>query len=150
MAAAKPVAPIEIDTATLAKPVGRSAHIRIGGTVFEAHCPKDAVLARIKAEAETSLDAITRIIAAMIGKAGGEQVADMLHDEDNEEVSLVTLSALVRYLLEDPDGPEWGKALTESLKELGSGETPRTVPVRRTSAPARAPKKAAKRAPARR
>lgn len=145
----KTVEPIEIDTAALAKPIGRTAHIRIGGVVFEAHCPKDAVLAKIKAEASSSIDVIVRIIGAMIGKAGGEQVAAMLDDEDNDEVTLVTLSELVKYLLDNPDGPQWGNALTESLKELGSGETPRTVPVRRSSAPAR-PKKAAARKPARR
>jgi len=142
-------APVEIDTATLAKPIGRTAYIRIGGVVFEAKCPKDAVLAKIKADSKTSIDIITKIIASMIGKDGGAQVAAMLEDEDNDEITLVTLSELVKYLLDHPDGPRWGDALTESLKELGSGETPRTVPVRRALAPAHA-KKAVKRTPARR
>lgn len=142
------VEPIEIDTAALAKPIGRTAHIRIGGEVFEAHCPKDAVLAKIKQEGTGSIEVITRIVTAMIGRDGGERVAAMLDDEDNDEVSLVTLSALVKYLLEDPDGPQWGNALTASLKSLGSGDTPRTVPVRR-STPPRAPR-AAKKTPARR
>ena len=148
MATAKTVEPIEIDTATLARPVGRTAHIRIGGTVYEAHCPKDAVLAKIQNDNDPSVTKVVRLISSMIGKEGGEEVAAMLEDEDNDEVSLFTLSELVKYLFDDPDGPQWGKALTESLKEIGSGETPRTVPVRRSSAPAKAPR-AAKR-PARR
>lgn len=138
--------PIEIDTAALARPIGRTAHIRIGGVVFEAHCPKDAVLARIQ-EGTNSIEVIEQVITAMIGREGGDQVREMLADEDNTEVSLITLSELVRYLMEHPDGPQWGEALADSMQALGSGETPRTVPVQqqaspaRTKSPARATKK---------
>lgn len=145
----KSLEPVEIDTAKYKKPVGRTSLIRIGGTVFEAHCPKDAVLAQINSEDLGSFDTVTRVIAAMIGRDGGEKVVEMLEDPDNDEVSLMTLSSLIRFLMEDPEGPRWGEALTESLKSLGSGETPRTIPVRRTSAPARAPR-AAKRTAAKR
>lgn len=147
MATATTVQPIEIDTATLAKPIGRTAHIRIGGVVFEAHCPKDAVLARIQSEGTNSIEVIEQVITAMIGREGGDQVREMLADEDNVEVSLMTLSELVRYLMENPDGPQWGEALADSMQALGSGETPRTVPVQqqaspaRTKSPARATKK---------
>ena len=144
----KPLEPVEIDTATLAKPVGRIAPIRIGGNVYQAKCPKDAVLARIQTEGTNSIEVIESVITAMIGKKGGAEVADMLADEDDDEVSIMTLSALIRFLMEDPAGPQWASELASSLKSLGSGETPRTVPVRRGSAPARAPR-AAKRAVAR-
>jgi len=142
MAATKTAAPapVEIDTATLAKPIGRTAHIRIGGVVFEAKCPKDAVLARIQEEGTNSVTVIGDVMAAMIGKKGGEQVLAMLDDPDNYEVSLGTLSLLVTYLLEDEAGPQWGKALADNLKALGSGEKPRTIPVKRTTGPARSPK----------
>lgn len=137
-------APVEIDTATLANKALRTAHIRIGGVVFEAHCPKDAVLARIHREGDDSIEVIKALISSMIGKKNGEKVAAMLEDEDADDVSIYTLSALTRYLMEDEEGPQWGKALLDGLKSLGSGETPRTVPVKRTtSAPAR-PRRAAK------
>lgn len=141
----KPIEPVEIDTAKLANKSLRTAHIRIGGEVFEAHCPKDAVLARIHRDGTDSIEVILGLISAMIGKANGEKVAAMLDDEDVDDVSIYTLSAMTRYLMEDEEGPQWGKALLDGLKSLGSGETPRTVPVKRApgSAPAR-PRRAAK------
>jgi hypothetical protein len=131
--------PVEIDTATLAKPIGRTVAIRIGGTVYEAHCPKDAVLARIQRDGTNTIDVITDVITAMIGRDGGEEVAGMLADGDNDEVSIGTLSQMIQYLMDNPDGPQWANALTENLKALGSGETPRTIPMKR-GAPARAPR----------
>lgn len=145
-------APVEIDTATLANKALRTAQIRIGGTVFEARCPKDAVLARIHREGDDSIEVIKALISSMIGKKNGEKVAAMLEDEDVEDVSIYTLSALTSYLMEDENGPQWGKALLDGLKSLGSGETPRTIPVKRAapgSAPAR-PRRAAKAATGRR
>jgi hypothetical protein len=143
-------APVEIDTATLANKALRPANIRIGGTVFEAHCPKDAVLARIHREGSDSIEVILGLISAMIGKANGEKVAAMLDDEDCDDVSIYTLSALTRYLMEDEAGPQWGKALLDGLKSLGSGETPRTVPVKKAASSRKAAPRAAKRTPARR
>ncbi|WP_062214600.1 hypothetical protein [Streptomyces sp. NBRC 109706] len=141
---------IEIDTATLAKPVGRPAHVRIGGEVFIARCPKDAVLARMADTATNRrMDLVAGYTAAIFGSEAGERIGEMLVDPDVEDVTLATLMELVRYLLSDENGPQWSKALEESFKALGSGPKPRTV---RTAPTKKAPAKraATKRAPARR
>lgn len=144
------ITPVEIDTAALAKPTGRPAAVRIGGKVYEARCPKDAVLARIHRDGTDSIEVILALISAMIGKEGGAEVAAMLDDEDVADVSILTLSGLTRYLMEDEKGPQWGAALLDEFKGLGSGETPRTVPVKKASSRKPAAPRTAKRAAARR
>lgn len=138
MSAETPV--IEIDTSALAKPIGRTAWVRIGGEVFEARCPKDAVLARIS---ETSsgkrLSLVRDYVVGIFGREAGARIGEMLDNEDLPEVSLVTLMEIISYLLDDENGPQWATALTESIKGLGSGPRPRTV----RTAPAKAPAKKA-------
>lgn len=140
--------PVVIDTKALAKPVGQSVHVRIGGVVYEAHCPKDSVFLKFKESADDNdgYATIMRCFEGMIGLEGADEVRAMVEDPGNREVSLSSLSQMLTWLLEDKDGPQWRKAIEESVKELGSGETPRTVPTRKAAAAPRT----TKRAPARR
>lgn len=138
--AAAPAAPaVEIDTAALATKAktGRTAWVRIGGEVFEAHCPKDSVLVTIYQDEKRSLSLVVRFMEAMLGKAPAARVAEMLHDPDNLEVSITTLYQLVQYLLNDDAGPRWADQITDQLKAIGSGPKPRTIPVKKAAAPAK-------------
>lgn len=141
MAAAKTIA---IDTKTLAKPIGETVNIKVGGTVYEAHCPKDSVLMRMRDDDSDSFEVISRAYTGMVGTQAGAEIVAMLDDPDNREVTLEVLSRMLQWLLESPDGPQWGKAIEESVKDLGSGETPRTVATAR-KAPARTAKRTATR-----
>jgi len=136
--AAAPATPaVEIDTAALATKTGRTAWVRIGGEVFEAHCPKDSVLVMIYQEEKRSLSLVTRFMAAMLGTEPAARVEAMLLDPDNGEVSITTLYQLTQYLLNDPDGPRWGDQVQEQLKAIGSGQKPRTIPVKKAASPAK-------------
>lgn len=123
--------PVVIDTSALARPVGETVLIGVGGETFEARCPKDAVLERMHREGSSSFDALSRVFTAMVGAKDGERITEMLDDPNNHEVSLETLSRMVTWLMKDPEGPQWAKAIEDSIKDLGSGETPRTVPTKR-------------------
>lgn len=143
--AAEPV--IEIDTSTVAKPVGRPAWVRIGGTAYEAKCPKDAVLLDLYQDNSQDLSVVLRLFAAMLGTSPAAEVEEMLHSPDHEDVTYVTLYQVVTYLMTDPKGPRWTEAISESMKALGSGQTPTT---RKVAAKPAAKKTAAKKTPARR
>lgn len=124
---------IEIDTATTSTLVGRTVHIRVGGVVFEARCPKDAILVQIQESEEATLPSIVSFMSAMVGTKSGAEIRDMLTDPDNAEVSISSLHGVIRFLMSDPAGPRWDDALTASIKALGSGEMPRTIPVKAPS-----------------
>lgn len=138
---------IEIDTSTLAEPVGRTAHIRIGGTVYEARCPKDAVLFDIYTENVQDISVVRRFLAAILGTRDAAQVEEMLSSPDHPDVTYVTLYRVVNYLMSDPKGPNWGEAVAKSVQSLGSGKTPTTQKVARKAPVKATPRKApAKRA----
>lgn len=142
---------IEIDTSTVAQPVGRSAWARIGGTAYEARCPKDAVLLDIYQDNTRDLSVIRRLLASMLGTSEATDVERMLHSPDHPDVTYVTLYQVVTYLMNDPKGPQWTEAISESMKALGSGKTPVTKKVAAKPATRKTPaKKTARKAPARR
>lgn len=143
--AAEPV--IEIDTSTVARPVGRPAWVRIGGTAYQARCPKDAVLLDIYEDNSRDLGVVRRLLASMIGTSPAVEVEEMLHSPDHEDVTYVTLYQVISYLMNDPAGPRWAEAISESMKALGSGQTPVT---KKVAAKPAAKKTATKKAPARR
>lgn len=144
---------IEIDTATAAPPVGRTAWVRIGGTAYEARCPKDAVLFDIYQGDTRDLAVVRQLLAAMLGTQAASEVEAMLTSPDHPDVSYVTLFKVVSYLMSDEKGPRWSDAVAESMKQLGSGKTPTTRKV--AAAPAKtatkkpAAKKTAAKKPAR-
>lgn len=143
--AAEPV--IEIDTSTVAQPVGRPAWIRIGGTAYEARCPKDAVVLDIYQSSTRDLTVVRRLLASMLGTNEADEVESMLHSSDHPDVTYVTLYQVVTYLMGDPEGPRWAEAIGESMKGLGSGTTPVT---KKVAAKPAAKKPAAKKATTRR
>lgn len=149
-ATAEPV--IEIDTATVAPPVGRAAWVRVGGSPFEARCPKDALLVSIYQEQSKDLAVVRRFLAAMFGTTASAEIETMLDSPDYPDVTYVTLYKVVQYLMSDPAGPQWSEAITESMKQLGSGKTPTTQRVAAKPAAARktAAKKTARKPAARR
>lgn len=132
---------IEIDTSTVAQPVGRSAWVRIGGTVYEARCPKDAVLLDIYQDNTRDLSVIRRLLAAMLGTSEAADVEAALHSPDHPDVTYVTLYQVVTYLMNDPKGPQWTEAISESMKALGSGKTPVTKKVAAKPATRKTPAK---------
>lgn len=153
---AAPTEPIiEIDTATIAKPIGRTAWVRIGGTAYEARCPKDAVLFGIYQEQSEDLAVVRKFLAAMFGTEAAAEIEAMLDSPDHPDVTYVTLYQIVQYLMSDPAGPQWSQAITESMKQLGSGKTPTTrkvaaAPAKKTTAKKPVAKKTAAKKPARR
>lgn len=153
MAATEPV--IEIDTATAALPVGRTAWVRIGGTAYEARCPKDAVLFDIYQGDTRDLSVVRHLLAAMLGTQAAGEVEAMLTSPDHPDVSYVTLFKVVSYLMSDEKGPRWSDAVAESMRQLGSGQTPTTrkvaaAPAKKTTAKKPVAKKTAAKKPARR
>lgn len=146
---AEPV--IEIDTATIAPPVGRTAWVRVGGTPYEARCPKDALLFSIYQEQSKELAVVRQFLAAMFGTTAAAEIETMLDSPDYPDVTYVTLYKVVQYLMSNPAGPRWSEAIADSMKALGSGKTPVTKKVA-AKAPAKktAAKKAVRKAPARR
>lgn len=148
--AAEPV--IEIDTSTVAAPVGRTAWVRIGGTAYEARPPKDAVLVDMYQDDIQDITVVRQFLTAMLGTKDGAAVEAMLHSPDHPDVTYVTLYKIVSYLMSDEKGPRWSEAIAESMKALGSGKTPVTQKVAR-KAPAKkttSRKPAAKKTAARR
>ena len=151
--AAEPERVIEIDTSTVARPVGRTAWVRIGGTPYEALCPKDAVLLDIYQDNTRDLTVVRRLLEAMLGTSPAAEVEEKLHSPDHPDVTYVTLYKVVSYLMTDPAGPQWTEAISESMKALGSGQTPVTkkVAAKKPAAKKTSAKKAtARKAPARR
>lgn len=128
--AAKPIA---IDTQTLARHIGDAVNIKVGGKVYEARCPKDAVLLKLRDGEADTIEVIMRAFRGMIGSENAVEVETMLNDPDNREVCIDTLARMIAFLIDDPAGPKWGDALQSSVKELGSGETPRTVATRKAA-----------------
>lgn len=142
---------IEIDTSTVAAPVGRTAWVRIGGSDYEARPPKDAVLVDLYQGNTGDIAVVRRFLTAMLGTKSGAEVEAMLHSPDHPDVTYVTLYQVVMYLMSDEKGPRWSEAIADSMKALGSGKTPVTKKVAAKS-PAKktAAKKAVRKAPARR
>lgn len=125
--AAEPV--IEIDTSTVAAPVGRTAWVRIGGTAYEARPPKDAVLVGMYQDDSQDISVVRQLLTAMLGTKYGAEVGSMLHSPDHPDVTYVTLYKVVSYLMADEKGPRWSDAIADSMKALGSGPTPVTQKV---------------------
>lgn len=143
--AAEPV--IEIDTSTVAAPVGRTAWVRIGGTAYEARPPKDAVLVDVYQDNVQDISVVRHFLVAMLGTKSGAEVEAMLHSPDHPDVTYVTLSKIVMYLMSDQKGPRWSEAIAESMKSLGSGKTPVTQKVAAKAPPKKTARKAAAKKP---
>lgn len=143
---------IEIDTSTVATPVGRTAWVRIGGTAYEARPPKDALLIDMYKDNTKDIAIVRRFLTAMLGTKCGAEVEDMLHSPDHPDVTYVTLYQVVKYLMSDEKGPRWSEAITDSMKALGSGTTPTTrkVAAKKATTKKTAAKKPARKTPPRR
>lgn len=142
--------PVIIDTADLApEPAAEPVYVRIGGNVYLAHPPKDTVLMGMDTDKDTitaavSLDMLCDIIRGMLESDAAEEVMEMIRDPSNAEVTFATMTRIIDFLIADEDGPQWGKAINETMSELGSGRTPTTVKM----PPNAAKKPAARKTPA--
>lgn len=135
---------IVVDTSQFTQKIAPDIIVGFGGVPMVARCPDPYALSVFDDDGEdvdsapAGRNKIREFLSTILSTEDAGRVEAMMKDAANQDVTLLSVRGLIDWLMQSPDGPEWGKAVREYAESMAAGEggnrSQRRIAVKKTPA----------------